>query len=208
MSAPPSPPNEVAKTLGQDNNLDDILENDLDAMIANSISQSNSIPQPSSPTTGSTELFASSGPTLSSQQELSPHEPSWSPSQPQHQDDLASSIRPTSTALPQHQPGMSPAIQKRGPSLGLALGGSSFRRKPLFGPDDDDNDDKSDSRQKSLKGKGKKDRTFQDLTQSQDDPERLDGEQRDGEEENDEEEEEDANSETPLHPQETIRGLE
>lgn len=207
MSAHPSPPNEAAKTLGQDNNPDEILNNDLDAMIANSISQPNSIPQPSSPTTGSTDLFASSGPTLSSQQEPPPHEPSWSPLQPQHQDDLASSIRPT-TFLPQHQPGMSPAIQKRGPSLGLALGGSGFRRKPLFGPDDDDNDDKGDSRQKSHKGKGKKNRTFQDLTQSQDDSELLDGERRDGEEENDEEEEEDANSETPLHPQETIRGLE
>ncbi|KAF8979844.1 hypothetical protein BGZ52_004509 [Haplosporangium bisporale] len=207
MSAHSSPPNGAAKTLGQDNNLNEILDNDLDAMIANSISLPNSIPQPSSPTTGSTDLFASSGPTLSSQQDLSPHEPSWSPLQPQRLDDPASAIRPT-TFLPQHQPGMSPAIQKRGPSLGLAPGGSSFRRKPLFGPDDDDNDDKGDSRQKSLKGKGKKDATFQELTQLQDDSELLDSERRDGEAENDEEEEEDANSETPLHPQETIRGLE
>lgn len=211
MSTPPH--NGDAKTLGQDNNLDTILDNDLDAMIANSISQPNSIPPPS-PTPGSSDLFASSGPTLSSQQELSPHETSWSPSQPQHQDDLASSIRPNSSlfqpSVQQHQPGMSPAIQKRGPSLGLALGGSSFRRKPLFGPDDDDNDDRNDRPQKSVKGKGKKDKAFQDLTQSPDDDPELLGERRDGEEDHieEDEEEEDANSETPLHPQETIRGLE
>lgn len=214
MSAP-SPPNGDAKTHGEHNNFDAILDNDLDAMIANSISQPNSIPPPS-PTPGSSDI-ASSGPTLSSLQEPSPQEPSWSPSQPQHQDDLASSIRPNSSLfqppIQQHQPGMSPAIQKRGPSLGLALGGSSFRRKPLFGPDDDDNDngDRSDPQNKVIKGKGKKDKTLQDLTQSPDDDPEHFGERRDGEEDHndeEEEEEEDANSETPLHPQETIRGLE
>ncbi|KAG0077568.1 hypothetical protein BGZ93_001769 [Podila epicladia] len=214
MSAP-SPPNGDAKTPGEHNNFDAILDNDLDVMIANSISQPNSIPPPS-PTPKSSELFASSGPTLSNLQEFSPQEPSWSPSQPQHQDDLASSIRPNSSLfqppIQQHQPGMSPAIQTRGPSLGLALGGSSFRRKPLFGPDDDDNDngDKSDRQKKAVKGKGKKEKTFQDLTQSPDDDPEHFGERRDGDENHndEEEEEEDADSETPLHPQETIRGLE
>lgn len=113
------------------------------------------------------------------------------------------------------QPGMSPAIQKGPVSLGLALGGSGFRRKPLFEPEDDDED--------HYAGGGEQDKSrssaIKELTRSGVDQE--DGEagqdpqgrrrRRSGieaGEEGDDDEEEDADSETPLQPHEPIRGLE
>ncbi|KAF9355441.1 hypothetical protein BGX26_006516 [Mortierella sp. AD094] len=122
----------------------------------------------------------------------------------------------------QQQPGMSPAIQKGSVSLGLALGGSGFRRKPLFEPEDNDEGEgfedneglgmlipgnKSD---KKVKRKGKsKTGTSEELTRSEfnatgdrDQIQEYDNESEGGGDE------EDANSETPLQPQESIRGLE
>ncbi|KAI7822716.1 hypothetical protein BC939DRAFT_477668 [Gamsiella multidivaricata] len=131
---------------------------------------------------------------------------------------------PTSSGSqsPRLQPGMSPAIQKGSVSLGLALGGSGFRRKPLFGPEDDDEDDGYGERKENLLGSGnregklrkmKKDKnhtaTFQELTRSKyGDHGNGDGLDNGDKQEDEDEEEEDANSETPLHPQEQIRGLE
>ncbi|KAG0252081.1 hypothetical protein BG011_007213 [Mortierella polycephala] len=129
----------------------------------------------------------------------------------------------TSSPSPQQQPqlhlqpGMSPAIQKGPVSLGLALGGSGFRRKPLFGPEDGDEEHGEDEefggsgdthsssiKSKAKKKKGRKDATFEELTRSE-----FDGETRDAEDEDeDDEDEDDADSETPLQPQERIRGLE
>ncbi|KAG0197375.1 hypothetical protein BGX28_009125 [Mortierella sp. GBA30] len=129
------------------------------------------------------------------------------------------------------QPGMSPAIQKGPVSLGLALGGSGFRRKPLFGPEEDEEDDEdgfgnysfvgkrgddpSQSGNEAIRKIGKKkkkskDTTFQELTRSEyEGDERIENEADEDEEEDDEEEqEEDADSETPLQPHEPIRGLE
>ncbi|KAF9182137.1 hypothetical protein BGZ50_005103 [Haplosporangium sp. Z 11] len=113
------------------------------------------------------------------------------------------------------QPGMSPAIQK-GPSLGLALGGSGFRRKPLFGPEDEDEENGEDegfgglggthsssAESKAKKKKDRKNATFEELTRSE-----FDGETRGAEDEEDDEDEDDADSETPLQPQEPIRGLD
>ncbi|KAG0052611.1 hypothetical protein BGZ83_002381 [Gryganskiella cystojenkinii] len=127
------------------------------------------------------------------------------------------------------QPGMSPAIQ-RGTSLGLALGGSGFRRKPLFGPEEEDEEalenflegTTADQKRTANTGSGKQrgggsrkgPRTFQSLTRSADeaeietmaDPirERVNASNDEDEEEDDE----DADSETPLQPHEPIRGLE
>ncbi|KAG0276639.1 hypothetical protein BGZ96_003202, partial [Linnemannia gamsii] len=113
------------------------------------------------------------------------------------------------------QPGMSPAIQKGPVSLGLALGGSGFRRKPLFEPEDDNEDhyagvSEQDKSQSSA---------IQELTRPGFDQENgeagqdLQGRRRrrsgiEASEEGDDDEEEDADSETPLQPHEPIRGLE
>ena len=124
---------------------------------------------------------------------------------------------PQQQPQPHLQPGMSPAIQKGPVSLGLALGGSGFRRKPLFGPEDEDEEHGEDEEfrglgdthssfidSKTKKKKGQKDATFEELTRSE-----FDGEARRAEyEDEDEEDEDDADSETPLQPQEPIRGLE
>jgi hypothetical protein len=122
---------------------------------------------------------------------------------------------------------MTPAIQKGSVSLGLALGGSGFRRKPLF--EHEDSDDERESAKdgewstiltstSKAKKKASKNRstTLQDLTRSEYDANVLrdegDSDQgRDGSEHSNEvegEEEDDTNSETPLHPHEHIRGLE
>ncbi|KAI1316774.1 hypothetical protein EDD11_009512 [Mortierella claussenii] len=131
---------------------------------------------------------------------------------------------PASPSASRHQPGMSPAIQKGPVSLGLALGGSGFRRKPLFDPDDDDDDDDGDdhlddqnegllgeqlNRRASPREKKSRGTTFQELTRSEhghEESSRAEGEHTEGYDEG-QDEEEDANSETPLQPQEHIRGL-
>ncbi|KAF9433438.1 hypothetical protein BGZ76_009468 [Entomortierella beljakovae] len=147
--------------------------------------------------------------------------------QPQFLQPIVSSSPSLSSSLSsgqQQKPGMSPAIQKGSVSLGLALGGSGFRRKPLFESDDIKGDDTENGEYheasgsgnesfKRSKRKGKsKVSTFDQLIQSEYDSDMLlDSNQQpsqEGGEEEDEEEEEDANSETPLHPNETIRGLE
>ncbi|KAF8975353.1 hypothetical protein BGZ46_009194, partial [Entomortierella lignicola] len=117
----------------------------------------------------------------------------------------------------QQQPGMSPAIQKGSVSLGLALGGSGFRRKPLFGPDDNDDEETMEdneglgflvSRDTSFKNK-RKGKSKAGIEASKPDAtgdrDQIQGYDEEGEEGEDEE---DANSETPLQPQESIRGLE
>ncbi|KAG0274820.1 hypothetical protein BGZ95_009427, partial [Linnemannia exigua] len=112
------------------------------------------------------------------------------------------------------QPGMSPAIQKGPVSLGLALGGSGFRRKPLFEPEEDNDEEIGDQDKSSSSA-------IQELTRlSGFDHEDGVGEagqdshgrrrRRSGIEdgmEGEDEEEEDAHSETPLQPHEPIRGL-
>ena len=111
---------------------------------------------------------------------------------------------------------MSPAIQKGPVSLGLALGGSGFRRKPLFEPEDDGGD--------HYAGGGEHDKSrssaIQELTRSggvdQEDGEagqdsNVWGRRRnsiDNGEDGEDDEDEDADSETPLQPHEPIRGLE
>ncbi|KAF9115074.1 hypothetical protein BGX27_008997 [Mortierella sp. AM989] len=124
----------------------------------------------------------------------------------------------------QQQPGMSPAIQKGSVSLGLALGGSGFRRKPLFEADDAEEGVENseglamlvsgNTSFKKNKKKGKDRAEFENLTRSEFETmgdsgrtQDYDNEGEEGEEE-EEEEEEDANSETPLQPQDNIRGLE
>ncbi|KAG0375205.1 hypothetical protein BGX24_009410 [Mortierella sp. AD032] len=111
---------------------------------------------------------------------------------------------------------MSPAIQKGPVSLGLALGGSGFRRKPLFEPEEEDDEDIGEE------GKSRSS-AIQELTQSSG----FDHEDGGGEAghdslgrrrrrssgiedgiEGEDDEEEDAHSETPLQPHEPIRGLE
>ncbi|KAF9427615.1 hypothetical protein BGZ94_004554 [Podila epigama] len=192
--------------------LDAFLDSSHDDMIANSISQSNashsSVSGATSPKTGGPEP------------------------DPAHDLDFSTLVTQPNPLAFQHpvqkdQPGTSPAIQKRGPSLGLALGGSSFRRKPLFEPDDNDDeesqlDSRSNSRQKATQGKQRKDSGLQDLVRPDDSPDPTQTEMNaktgqddaahggdsDDNNDNDDEEEEDANSETPLYPPETIRGLE
>ncbi|KAG0240192.1 hypothetical protein BGX31_002181 [Mortierella sp. GBA43] len=120
---------------------------------------------------------------------------------------------------------MTPAIQKGSVSLGLALGGSGFRRKPLFEQEDSDDEhasatdsDRLTSRHKGTQGKttnmGKsQSTTLRELTGSEHDDGTLDDHESEGSEHDhvdseDDGDEDDANSETPLNPREQIRGLE
>lgn len=142
-----------------------------------------------------------------------------------------STTLPSVASLPEHlrlQPGMSPAIQKGSVSLGLALGGSGFRRKPLFGPDEDDDEDDNglgfageqahaadlispeNRRAGKSRRKNSKDATFRELTRSDFDGDetRTDEANEEGEDDEDDFLDEDADSETPLQPQEPIRGLQ
>ncbi|KAI8350563.1 hypothetical protein B0O80DRAFT_131599 [Mortierella sp. GBAus27b] len=131
----------------------------------------------------------------------------------------------SSSSGPPKQPGMTPAIQKGSVSLGLALGGSGFRRKPLFEQEDSDDEhasatdsDRLTSRHKGTQGKttnmGKsQSTTLRELTGSEHDDGTLDDHESEGSEHDhvdseDDGDEDDANSETPLNPREQIRGLE
>jgi hypothetical protein len=211
-------------------------DHDLDGMIANSISRSNNTDNNNTRAGRSSaqqqqqqSSLQDSRTTLSSSSLLEANHANTSPTSPIYGFNATSSVHSPLAHLAL-QPGMSPAIQ-RGTSLGLALGGSGFRRKPLFEPEEEDDEEFFDEEQEGLDqkaavGKSKKQlgrrkgttaRTFQSLTRSTDDAEDHDstldrtGGDREGEEEyedGDEDDEEDADSETPLHPQEPIRGLE
>ena len=182
-------------------------DHDLDRMIENSISRSNN-----SNNTRAGRLSA----------QLEPHQSNIDPSSPIYGFDATTSVNSPLAHLAL-QPGMSPAIQ-RGTSLGLALGGSGFRKKALFGPEEEDEEEGEllgeeglDSKRvsgsrngKSRKTTRKGSKTFQTLTRSADEEDDQDVDRIDGvdEDEDDDDDEEDADSETPLQPQEPIRGLE
>ncbi|KAG0213502.1 hypothetical protein BGX33_002867 [Mortierella sp. NVP41] len=175
----------------------------------------------SSPTLDDLLLQQQQGPSSSSLSGV-PRGSSTSPG-PLFRGSATSAIsRVPSPPILRQQPGMSPAIQKGPVSLGLALGGSGFRRKPLFEPEEEDDDDYGSGEQ----GRNRS-TAIEELTRSgfenddggegQDSPGRRRrrrgsrgdvGEDGGEQGEEDEEEEEDANSETPLQPNEPIRGLE
>ncbi|GJJ71365.1 chloride channel 3/4/5 [Entomortierella parvispora] len=182
-------------------------DHDLDGMIANSISRSNN----------SNNTRAGRLPS----QLLEPHPANADLASPIYGFDDTTSVN-SPLAHMALQPGMSPAIQ-RGTSLGLALGGSGFRRKALFGPEEADEEEEDlleeeqglDPKRVSGSGNGKSrkatrkgSRTLQNLTQSVDEEDDQAIDRIDGVDEEDEDDEEDADSETPLQPQEPIRGLE
>lgn len=176
-------------------------DHDLDGMIENSISRSNNSNNSNNTRAGrlSSELLETHQSDASS---------------PIYGFDATTSVNSPLAHLAL-QPGMSPAIQ-RGTSLGLALGGSGFRRKALFGPeemDEDEGEDKDPNRVsgsgngKSRKSARKGSKAIQTLTRSADGEDDQDVD-RIEEEEDEDDDEEDADSETPLQPQEPIRGLE